>query len=609
MDLFRKNQKYVFWVVAAIIIPSFVLVWGVDRGGSGGRQPEFTVGAVNGKELKSSELEHFQRRLRGALGGLPLQFSRLPEAGTRAEDLSSYVYAYAMLQDAQKAGVTASDLQVGTYLDNSHPVISPGIDKKDPASRDRVVNEFCRQMQISRAELLQGIREWQTIGNYIDTDNRLMTVSDESVYAFYSLNKSEIVVKRMRFMENDDLRERAKAEIMAKPAEELEREARNYAAGKSSEQRYREPSKWRFSWIMVPFVPSSSVTVSDAEIERNYEEGRISRYENKPLAEVRDRIHADLIKQEIERQTRRNFTVDVDPQLREQSDMAPGDLIKLAQLAKHGVAIGDTGPEGVAPADILKALPEGAGMEFGSALEAIDGFAPAVRDAIIADLKNGYNLSGPAYRAERGLYRLHLVNYQPSTPALLDGPDGKMVPALYETALSDMVGDRAAEMAHQEAADVEAKILAYTTAKQKGEAFPDPEFAEQFEGLPTSVIPYLQIADSSYGIGTLPIGDVMAPRPFVDPETGTRGQELIAVVDRRVPARSTFDSEPEDVKLRYRQIALANYRGNYGVAESQNGGLAVHINPSASLMGGLLDRYFKGQIRVNMDLFSGNGEG
>ena len=608
MDLFRKNQKYVFYIVAAIIIPSFVLVWGVDRMGPGGEQSVFNVGTVNGKEIKSSEFGAFQKRIQAALGGLPLQFNRLPEAGSRAEELSAYLYAYAILQDAQKAGVTASELQVGTYLDNSHPVISPEINKSDPESKNRAVDNFCRQMQISRADFLQGIRDWQTIGNYIDTDNRLMTVNDETVYAFYSLNKAEVVVKRMRFMENDDLRERAKAEIMAKPADELEREARNYAAGKSGEQRYRTPSKWRFTWILVPFVPASGVQISDAEIERDYQEGRTYRYGNKPLAEVRDQIVADLTRQEVERQTRRNFTVDVDPQLRAQKDMAPDDLIKLTQVAKHGVTIGDTGPEGLAPADIIKALPEGASLEFGSALEAIDSFAPAVRESILKELGDGYNLAGPAYRSEIGLYRLHLAEYQPSSAAQLDGPDGKMVPALYETALSDMVGERAAEMALQEAADVEAKILAYTTARQKGEPQPDPEFAEQFENLPTNVIPYLQIADSSYGIGTLPIGDVMAPQLFVDPETGERGQELVAVVDRRVPSRASFDSEPEDVKNRYRQIALSNFRGGYGVTYTVNGPTAF-INPSPSLMGGLLDRYYKGQIRVNMELLQGNGEG
>lgn len=605
MDLFRRKQKVIYWIVALIIIPSFVLVWGVDRFGSSQPQADVAIGTANGKPVNYVEFDAFQKRLHGALGGLPLNFSGLPDAGSRSEELSKYLFAYSLLEDAKKAGLAASDLQVGTYLKNSHPGISPMFNKNDPQSLEKAVDDFCRKNSLTRAELLQGIRDWQTIGNYVDADNRLASVNDETVYAFYSLNKAEVVVKRLRVVENDALREYAKDEIMAKPEEELQREARNHAAGKSGDVRYRTPAKWRFSWLLVPFVPASSVSrPTDAEIQQAYDAGRTSLYESKPLEEVKDRVVADLIDAEVERQTIRNFSVDVDPQLRKEADLPLEELVKLTQLAKYGVTAGDTGAEALPSREVVLKFPEGTNPEFAAALEAVDTSPAEMRDSIITDLKAAFNLADRPYRGDNGLYRIRLLDYQPSTPAPLDGPDGKMNPEIFETALADMVGERATQMAREQAEETEAKVREYMIAKENGQPAPDAEFAAEFDAMPTDTVSYLRIADSNYAMGTLPIGEVLGPRPYVE-QSGERGQELIVMVDRRVPSREAFAEESEEVRDRYRAIALSNYRGGYGMTYTANGP-AAFINPGPTLWGGLMDKFYKGEIRVNPELVRGN---
>ena len=605
MDLFRRKQKIIYWIVALIIIPSFVLVWGVDRFGSSQSGIDVNIGTVNGKPINYAEFEAFQKRILGALGGLPLNFAGLPDAGSQSEEVSKFLFAHAMLEDAKKAGLTASDLQVGTYLQNSHPVISPAFNKNDPQSLDKAADDFCRSMSLTRADLIQGIRDWQTIGNYVDTDGRLANVNDETVYAFYSLNKAEVVVKRLRIVENDALRAMAKDEIMAKPEEDLQREARNYAAGKAGDVRYRTPAKWRFAWLLVPFVPAATVPrPSDAEIQKAYEAGKAALYENKPLEEVRDRVVAALVEDEVERQTIRNFSVDVDPQLRGQKDLPIEELVKLTQLAKYGVTAGDTGPEALPSREVVMHFPDGTNLEFAAALEAVDTSPIEMRDSIINDLKTAFNLADRPYRGENGLYRIRLLDYQPSTPAPLDGPDGKMNPDLFETALADMVGEHASQMAREQAEATEAQIREYMIAKENGQPAPDADFAAEFDAMPTETVSYLQIADSNYTMGTLPIGDVLGPRPYLEP-SGERGQELIVMVDRRVPSRESYAAEPDDVKDRYRAIALYNYRGGYGVTYTMTGP-AAFINPGPSLWGGLMDKFYKGEIRVNPELMRRN---
>ncbi len=608
MDLFRRKQKYIYWIVAIIIIPSFVLVWGVDRYDSGQAQANFTVGSANGRDIGYAEFEAFQKRINAAVGGLPLAVQGQPDAGSQTAELSKFLFLHSLLEDAKKAGLEASDLQVGTYIDNSHPVITAAINKEDPASRDRAVNDFCRSMNITLAELSQGIRDWQTIGNYIDADSRLATVNNETAYAFYSLNLAEVVVKRLRFVENAALSELAKAEIMEKPEEELQQEARNYAAGKANDPRYRTPAKWRFSWLLVPFVPESSVAQpTDAEIQAAYDQGRTALYQDRPLEEVRDLVVRQLVESEVERQTIRNVSVDVDPQLRSQTGLPAAELVKLTQLAKYGVTAGDTGPEALPSREVVLNFPEGSESDFASALEAVDTSPAEMRDRIVADLKAAFNLSDRPYRAEKGLFRIRLLDYQPSVPADLDGEDGKMVPELFELALADMVGEHAAVMAREQADATEARVRELMLARENGETAPDAEFAAEFDAMPTDTVKYLNIADANYALGTLPIGDILGPHPYVA-EDGERGQELIVAVDRRVPGRAAFEAEADDVRNTYRSIALYNYRGGYGMTYSELGPTAF-VNPGASLWGGLMDRFYRGEIRVNPELTQQPNEG
>lgn len=609
MDLFRRNQKLIFWLVTIIIVPSFVLVWGVDRF-AGGPDVNFEVGHIGDQKISYPEFENFQKRLRAATGGMPLQFTNAPGAGTPSEDLYKYLFAYSLVKDAEKAGFTASDLQVGTYLENGHPIISQAIDRNDPQSKERAVDNLCRQMQITRTDFLKGVREWQTIGNYLDADANLSAVNDETVYAFYSLNKGEVVIKRIRFPDSGALAEKAKEEITAKSKEELEEAVRAHIAEYSANPRYREPATWRLAWVLTPFVSPDNLTQpSEDEIHARYEEGKSFLYSDLPLADVRDRIRSELLEGEVERQTLRNATVDVDPQLRSQaSGMELQDLVKLAQLAKYGVSAGETGPEALPSAEVVKSLPEGSDFQLQMFLDGIDAQPEAVRDSMIAEWKEGFYLADRPFKGDNGYYRLRLVDYHPSRPADIEEEheDHTHVKAEYlERAIEDMVGARAREMAREEALAMEAKLRDYMHAKERGEAAPDAEIAAQFESLPSETISYLQIADSNYQLGRLPIGEIMGPNPYIDPRTGDRGQELIVMVERRVPTRESFQAESDEVKMNYRSVAQQNYQGNYGFTYTANGPTAL-ISPSPTVMSGLANRFNQGQIGVNPDLVRSN---
>lgn len=614
MDLFRRKQKIIFWIVTIIIVPSFVLVWGVS--GTYGQRPgssSFEVGRVGKEAVGYQDFEAFRKRLQAAVGGLPFQFAGAPGVGTPSEELWKYLFTYAVLLDAEKSDARVSDLQVGTYIDNFHPVISLVDRKNDPKAVERAVDNLCRQMQISRAEFLRGVREWQLIGNYLISDANLATVSEDTVYTFYAFNRAECVVKRVRIMENESVKEQAKRDVMEKPAADLEKEVRAYAVTRSADQRYRDPSGWRFAYVLTPFVSEASVhQPTDEEIQAQYDSGRASRYAGKPLEDVKEQIKAELLRQEVERQTLRNLTVDVDSQLRGQGSTLPlPELAKLAQLVKYGVSAGETAPETLDLTEVIGKLPAGAPFELRTLLEGLDAETPQNRDALIAEWKEGFNLSLRPFRSDAGFFRLRLLDYRPSLPAAIDTPEGTIRPEIYEMALVDMVGDRVGVLIAEKAREMEGRLRSYMEAKEKGADQPDPEMAAELAQLPEEVIPYANIDDANYALGRLQVGDLTEPTPYVNPANGAKGMEITVMFERRLPSREAFAREPEDIRARFRQLALNNYRGNFGFTYTMRGPAAV-IQPGPTVMAGLVDRFYNAQITVNPELLradNANNEG
>lgn len=611
MDLFRRKQKLIFWIVTIIIVPSFVLVWGVSGYEGATGAANFNVGTVDGKEIPYPEFEAFQKRLTAALGGMPLQVAGAPGAGTDAEGLYKYLFAYTILKDAEKAGFAASGLQVGTYLESGHPTLILSVNKADPGSKERAVDALCRQMQVSRAELLRGIREWLTIGNYLQADANLSAVNDETVYTFYSLNKAECVIKRVQFPQSPEQTVQAREEIMAKPAEELDAEIRDFAASRAGEPAYREPARWRFAWVMTPSVlPESVMQPSEEEIRARYEQGKSFLYNDAPLSDVRERIVSELLAEGVDRQTVRNFTVDVDPQLRgANQDLSLDELVKLTPLVKYSVTAGDTGEETLVVGELLKKLPAGADLSLQNLLAGIDGQQDAAaRDAIAADWKTGFNMMGRPFKAEGGFFRLRLLDYVPSVPAPIDDAEGNIRPEIREQALTDLIEEAAHELNRVKARDYEAKLRAHFIALEDGQPVPDAELAADFDKLPTETLTYLQITDSQYAIGRLPIGDMTPPRHYTTP-TGGNGEELIVMVDRRVPGRADYAAETEEAKTQVRALATLNYQGNFGftAGTAATGGLpGAVIQPSPAIMAGLADRFSKGLLGVNLELITPN---
>ncbi|MDR3077430.1 MAG: SurA N-terminal domain-containing protein [Planctomycetota bacterium] len=604
MELFRRQQKVIFFIVTIIIVPSFVIVWGVGGRYFEGQGEMPGIGRVNGQPISYQEFDAFRKRLNAAVGGLALQVEGAPYAGSQAGEYWKYLYAYAILKDAEKADIRVSNPQIGTYIENGHPVLAGAKNPSDPQALAKAVDSFCALNQITRAEFLRGVREWQTISNYVMADSNISAVSDDTVFAYYSLNSAECVVKRMRVAKTASIREKAREEISQKPAEELEAEARAYAAGKSGEDRYRQPAGWRFAYVQIPFVPESSVPQpTEGEIAAAFAQGRDSDYQGKTLEESRELIKANLLRREVTSQTYRNLTLDVDPQLMTQGEsLEPSELVKLAQLARYGVTAGDTGPELLDSSRLAEKLPVDELLDLGFTLNWLDR-NPASSEEGIQAWKKGFNLEGNPFSSDQGLFRLKLLDYRASEPLPLDDPDGSLNRAILELALADMTEDRADEMVRETIEELKVRLMALMEAKERGDEPPDQELAADFEQLQEEAIPYMRIEGNNQQLLRMTVGDIVDPADFKNPETGESGLEIMALVGRRIPTRGAFLAEPAEVRDRYRQAVMNFYLGNVGFfSYSQaNPGMGpgpggAGIRPSPAIMGSLVERASKGEI-------------
>ncbi|MDR1520889.1 MAG: SurA N-terminal domain-containing protein [Planctomycetota bacterium] len=609
MNLFRRKQKLIFWIVTIIIVPSFVVVWGVSGRYTRSDDINRDFGRVNGEPLEFHEFDSFRKRLQAAVGGFPIQVAGAPDNGTADSELWKYLFAYAILKDAEKADIRVADLQIGTFLD-IHPAIAGTANKDDSQARTSAVDNFCRQMQISRAEFLRGVREWNLIGNYLAADSSLAAVNDDLVFAFYAMNKAECVIKRVRAPELEADRETAKREISERPAEELEQAVRAHVENRSADIRYREPSGWRLSYVLIPFVSTSSIPrPGEVEAENRYEADRLSLYPGKTFEEAREQVVASLVRDEAERQTLRNLLVDVDPQLRGQGAELPAEeLVKLTQLAKYGVIAGDTGPEALSIPDVAAKLPVGSALNLRILLEMLDS-QPTLFAKTIDDWKRGFNFDGMImsdgrqigfdgrpFKADDGFFRFRILEYHPSVPAVVDGPNGAIRPEIFESVMTDMVGERTAELATERAANLEPKIRNLLEARARGEKPEDRELADEFDQLPDEIIPYIRIVESDEQLKRLPVGDILGPNPYSDGETS--GYELVVMLARRLPTREAFAAEPAATRDNYRQMVLSIFLGNAGLSYNQGGPVAV-IQPSPTVMGGLVDRFNRGDISID----------
>lgn len=608
MDLFRRKQKLIFWLVTIIIVPSFVLVWGYSGGPSdgGGSDPE--IATINGQKITYTEFGKLRQRIQAAVGDLPFYVMGTAE-NQSIPDLWTYVWASYLLTEAEKAGISSSDLQVGTYLRNIHLGLAQAY-KESPDNFDAAVNSYCMRYQISRSEFMRGVREWTTIMNFVQADNNTLVADRETAYAKYAYDRAEFDFKRIRVDPTDTIREQAKTEVMERPAEELEADVREFIASRAEDVKYREPAKWQFDYILMPYNEDSEVAVpTEQEITADYNANRNAQYAGKSLDEARAEVIANLERRERQRQTLRNLSFDVDPALRSNGELSIDEIGKLTPLVKYGVRSGSTGPElhtAVELATDSAFAPLGPLVEL---LNILDNVPAAARATETENWKKGFMVTSNAFPTDKGYLRLRLTEYTPSAPVEINDADGNIKADLLESATADLIFKRIVEITEEKAEGIAEEIRTLITARQAGEEYSE-ETATLVEELPTEMRTYRQLTNTTdFEFGKMGIGEVRGPLIVPDADGQQTGSwDALVLTERRIPSRETFDKEPEAVKTQYENEIIQNRAAVIQPNMSaQNNSFIMALQPSEAMTVDFWEKIMSQDIRINAEVLNPTG--
>lgn len=532
LEHFRKRKQTIYWIVAIVVIPSFVLAWGV--GGALGEGPgSETRIVVDGEKASLLDVDRFHRRLRAVLGTDPRW--RLSFGMPYPQDVGikhSLLLSFAALQEAEKAGIGVDDSEIGTLIQNHRELRSASQQGKEELNKAfrRMIGEY----RISHAEFMRGAREWIMISKWVTLVDSMPMATPEAAYLTHVMRKSNIDYVEVRVPITEELKLRAFDQLTGVTEENpdgdmemLLARVEEYLANNPDDRRLYTDARWKFEYLLAPFdafVPE----ISDEDVKDRYEQNKKA-YGDKPFEEVRQQVQNDLVEERRRRFAKNTVDRELESFLRKaiQKESVSVDNIMQDELLvqKRGLVSGLSG-EDLKPVSDLNTLESlGNCRSVKLFLEQLDQMEPEERDERIATLKENFDTSNPPLECDKGFLRIRLIDYVPSKQPALRDENGEVNSKLRNQVIEILQKEKAVELARAEAE---------TTAEVLREQGPDAidgnvsEASEPIYRIPAELI-------------TAGVND-----PVVVPSAD--GMKILMITDREIPTYSDFETVEADAK-------------------------------------------------------------
>lgn len=281
MQQLREKQKLIYWIIAILVIPTFVLFWGGGSHLFEHHAAAYPVARIHGKEILSDAFYRFRERIFAVCGRIPLRFlygieflgqvRLLPHRLDGQEGYFSSVVALACLEEADRLRLAVSDREVGTFIRN-HPLFQGEKDEKRFQENFRQVVE--KTLHVTPKDYKEGVREYLKIMKFVDLLDSGALATPESAFVSFSQKEAKYTFARYEIT-SDSMRESILTEWEAKDPKEVESRIQAYLAAHPDLPEARTPARWRFEYVLAPFeVPGFEPTLTDAEIRAHFEENK-----------------------------------------------------------------------------------------------------------------------------------------------------------------------------------------------------------------------------------------------------------------------------------------------------------------------------------------------
>lgn len=489
MHLLREKQKIIYWAVAIVVIPAFVLVYSVGTPPSGGEDP--VVMTFDGDEVRATAFYGFRRRVALVAGGPPViaLFGRM----RALDDTTSARYLMLAMADAEAAGLGVSEEEIGTYIRNWGPFLKY---KGDEAAFQRSwTKDLQRAFQIEPAEFKRGVREWLLIQKYLDLLDGAAVATKRSAYALQSYRETTLEYEQATLRIRDFL-EPARTAFKALPEEERNRRVIEYFESHPEDPRFWHSGRWRVEFMLAPFAAQRELQPpTDAAVEQYYRmnarEFTDARGRPLTLADARPRVIAKLREERrrtLAAQGMDRFLAWLDARLTEKQDLSLEALRAAAaeQFKIYDLRFGQASDTPIPARDVGKteALRGVRGVE--SFLSQIDqrvlqamaegeqagdeAKAKAVEERIAGMLKpyremfhgraNPMAQRVQPFESDEGFVRIRVLEYTPPKRRVLRDENGAWDDPSRFSIIEEIVQADAKKLAEERAAEVERKLLA-----------------------------------------------------------------------------------------------------------------------------------------------------
>lgn len=543
MEIFRTRQKLIYWIVAILVIPSFILLYGSGVSESMQRGPDPVVMTYRGQSFRHSDIHRFHLKMFAATGAAVRfakaersQFMGLDFAPLFPDDLTHAAVALALLQDAKRAGVEVSELEIATHV-RAQPLF---MDVSD-ADFDRVLQRSIgNAIPLSTvAEYKDAVRDWLRIGKFLSLLDNTALVTQETAYLVWAEDQTQLTYSRL-LVDSATYIAQTRMALEERPAEELESRIEAYLAEHPNDRSYWTKPRWRVEYILIPF-DFDTILVSDEEVEAEYQATKL-RYldeagEPKPLEMVRETVRQTLVRRQGRERAHKRFSEDVEMVLRRAyaragTEPAPLEDITNA-LQDKGLRIGTVGSDLPVPTQDVPRAPDLLGANrIPMLLEHINlqyttpGKSEEDRERDIRPYRRQFRgmesdrAEINPFEGDDGLILLRIAEMVPAEPRKLRDEDGTLDADLHDMILSRLTEIEAMEQARAEA-------LSLMPLMQKGVT------SGLERQITTQTVP---AGETPRSLREAAVGEVLEPRRVID------GYQVLMLTNRTVPSREAFEA-------------------------------------------------------------------
>jgi len=542
----REREKFIIWVAAILLIPSFILFFGTGLGRRPGTA-DWPVLRVDGEEVYLSAFRKFVHRMQ-IMGRLPggIHFHE-------ANVMRHVGWMLAQLNDARAAGLQVSDEEVWTFVFERFPDWRPEPGEEfDQRGWTRFLET---RLGITPVELRRGVEERLLLDRYQSTVDSAL-ISPWEAYTYWAWDEAqatydEIAVTTAQF------RDRAEEALADREDEAI---AAYIEERRLTDVDLRAPGKWALEYILVPAPEDVPARMVDRAVE-DYYQAHTSEYEDKSLDEVRDAIR-EKVRPRVARRLARGYLRDeVAPVLTElagtEGPVTAERVLEhehLERLTDKGIVTsGRTGPEPVTAQALWDHPHLGECLELVEFLKRFDRMTDAqTRAEELEPLRTNFNTrraaGGEDFAGPAGAFKIRVVRY---TPGKMRDPQED---ADFRAELLDKVRrDKAGELARAHLQDLAAQIAEEDAALED-----------------------LDLAPAAVERNTEKLSQTPAlAQPSVLPGVPTEvqhtadGYRILVLRERAIPAYREFLTLEPDERARYRQYALLFVRGGFRMGSGE----------------------------------------